>query len=81
MVKEDDGDFVRDNDGNVVISTSGHVGLTVSMDPVDGENLAGDQDDFAAKTARAKAFDFDHMASGVYKVTVPDGWRCEEGTS
>ena len=49
------------------------------MDPVDGENLAGDQDDFAAKTARAKAFDFDHMASGVYKVTIPSGWIARRG--
>ena len=79
VVSKSGDDFRYDADDNVVISTSGHAGVTVSMDPVDGENLAGDQDDFAAKTARVKAFDFDHMASGVYKVTVTPGWIAKRG--
>jgi hypothetical protein len=50
-------------------SKAGVKDLTVSMDPVKGENLAGDNDSFTAKTAANKAFDFDHMAAGVYTVT------------
>ena len=79
MVKESGEDFKLDADGDVIISTSGHVGVTVSMDFVEGENLAEDQDVFEAKTAGSKTFDFDHMASGVYTVTVPDGWQMQRG--
>ena len=79
VVKESGEDFKLDADGDVIISTSGHVGVTVSMDFVEGENLAEDQDVFEAKTAGSKTFDFDHMASGVYTVTVPDGWQMQRG--
>ena len=57
---------------------SGEPGLTVNMDPVDGENLAGESDSFEEK-GNTKGFDFGHMPAGVYKVTVPSGWRAQRG--
>ena len=60
-------------------SKAGVKGLTVSMDPVDGENLAGDQETFTAKTAGNLTFDFNHMAAGVYTVTAPSGWIARRG--
>ncbi|MCY4669552.1 MAG: carboxypeptidase regulatory-like domain-containing protein [Rhodococcus sp.] len=49
-------------------SKAGLTGLTVSMDPVDGENLAGKDDSFEEK-GNTKEFDFGRMPAGVYKVT------------
>ena len=60
-------------------SKAGVKGLTVSMDPVDGENLAMEDESFTAKTAGSLKFDFGHMPGGVYKVTVPDGWIGQRG--
>ena len=57
---------------------SGEPGLTVNMDPVDGENLAGESDSFEEK-GNTKGFNFGHMPAGVYKVTVPSGWRAQRG--
>ena len=60
-------------------SKAGVKGLSVSMDPVDGENLAMEDESFTAKTAGSLKFDFGHMPAGVYKVTVPDGWIGQRG--
>ena len=60
-------------------SKAGVKGLTVSMDPVDGENLAMEDESFTAKTAGSLKFNFGHMPGGVYKVTVPDGWIGQRG--
>ena len=58
---------------------SGVKGLTVSMDPVDGENLAGVDESFTAKSAGNLTFDFNRMPAGVYKVTAPSGWKAQRG--
>ncbi|MXY16865.1 MAG: hypothetical protein F4Y57_07675 [Acidobacteria bacterium] len=58
-------------------------GVEVSLDPVDGKNLAGTGDDFttASKDDATTAFDdthqfaFDDMAAGSYDLKVSDGWR------
>ena len=58
-------------------------GVEVSLDPVDGKNLAGTGDDFttASKNDPTTAFDdthqfaFDAMAAGSYDLKVSDGWR------
>ncbi len=60
-------------------SKAGVKGLTVSMDPVAGENLAMEDESFTAKTAGSLKFDFGHMPAGVYKVTAPDGWIAQRG--
>ena len=54
-------------------------GLTVNMDPVEGENLAMEDEAFTAKTAGSLKFDFGHMPAGVYKVTPPEGWIAQRG--
>ena len=74
--------WVRNKSGDDFASAnvkSGVKGLTVSMDPVDGENLAGEDESFTAKTAGNLTFDFNHMPAGVYKVTVPDNWIGQRG--
>ena len=58
-------------------------GVEVSLDPVDGKNLAGTGDDFTttskddATTAfdDTHQFDFGSMAAGSYDLKVSDGWR------
>ena len=66
-------DFVSSN------SRKGQAGLTVSMDPVTGENLAGESDSFEEK-GNTKGFDFGRMPAGVYTVTVSDdGWMAQRG--
>ena len=58
-------------------------GVEVSLDPVDGKNLAGVGGDFttASKNDPTTAFDdthrfaFDAMAAGSYDLKVSDGWR------
>ena len=45
-------------------SKAGVKGLTVSMDPVDGENLAEDQETFTDEKGTKLKFDFGHMAAG-----------------
>ncbi|MCY4574778.1 MAG: carboxypeptidase regulatory-like domain-containing protein, partial [Gemmatimonadetes bacterium] len=59
---------------------SGVKGLTVSMDPVDGENLAEEDESYTEK-GNTKVFDFNRMPAGVYKVTtVPEsGWIAQRG--
>ena len=72
-------DFAEDADGNVIEGKAGVAGLTVSMDPVEGENLAGDQDTFTDKKGATLKFDFGYMAGGVYEVTAPSGWIARRG--
>ncbi|MCY4667944.1 MAG: carboxypeptidase regulatory-like domain-containing protein, partial [Rhodococcus sp.] len=60
-------------------SKAGVKDLTVSMDPVDGENLAGVDESFTAKSAGNLTFDFNRMPAGVYKVTAPSGWIARRG--
>ncbi len=59
-------------------------GLSVSLDPVEGKNIAGEAQAFTtlkkkdAKTDHpddTHAFLFKDVAAGAYKLTVPDGWR------
>ncbi len=74
--------YVRNKSGDDFASANskaGVKGLTVSMDPVDGENLAMEDESFTAKTASRLKFDFGHMPAGVYKVTVPTGWIGQRG--
>ncbi|MDE0659869.1 MAG: carboxypeptidase regulatory-like domain-containing protein [Gammaproteobacteria bacterium] len=62
-------------------------GVVVSMDPVDGENLAGDADSYTSgtddKTTKnfneAMFFDWDRKASGEYKLSVSAGWVAKVG--
>ena len=79
VVSKSTDDFRTDVDGDVVISKAGVKDLSVSMDPVDGENLAGDQETFTDENGRTLLFDFGHMASGVYTVTAPNHWIAQRG--
>ncbi|MDE2655457.1 MAG: fibronectin type III domain-containing protein [Gemmatimonadota bacterium] len=58
------------------------VGVVVSMDPVDGENLAGDSDSYTSGTDNkdtknfneAVHFDWKQKEAGEYKLAVSGGW-------
>ena len=69
-------DFGYDADDNVVMSKAGVAGLTVGMDPVEGENLADQDESFTDERGRTLKFDFGQMPAGVYKVTTTpsSGW-------
>ena len=62
-------------------------GQTVSLDPVEGKNLAGEPHSQTTTEKNDKdtprddrvAFDFGSIAAGVYKVSVPTGWRAMLG--
>ncbi len=63
-------------------------GVSVSLDPVDGKNLAGEAQAFTTlKKNDAKSdhpndthhFQFSDVAAGAYKLTIPDGWRARKG--
>ena len=62
-------------------------GQTVSLSPVEGKNLAGeDQSYTTAEDDNTRtdidervAFNFDDVASGAYTLSVPDGWRARMG--
>ena len=62
-------------------------GQTVSLDPVEGKNLAGEAQSQTTTATNVAAtprndthqFDFGHIASGVYKLSVPAGWRARMG--
>ena len=65
-------------------------GQTVSLSPVEGKNLAGEEESYTTaekdtrkdKTKGLNAthqFSFGNVAAGVYKVGVPDGWRYRIG--
>ena len=63
-------------------------GVVVSMDPVDGENLAGDSDSYTSGTDNkatrnfneAMFFDWERKAAGEYKLNVSGGWVARVGT-
>ena len=62
-------------------------GVTVGMDPVPNENLAGDSDSYTSGTDNTRTpvneavhFDWDRKAAGEYKVSVPGGWIAKMGT-
>ena len=74
--------YVRNKSGDDFASANskaGVKGLTVSMDHVPGENLAGDDESFTDEKGTKLKFDFGHMAAGVYEVTVPDNWKAQRG--
>ena len=61
---------------------------TVTMDPVEGKNLAGESESFEAAEKDDKDtediderthFDFGRVADGVYEVGVPGGWQATAG--
>ena len=64
-------------------------GITVSLDPVEGKNIAGDAESYTTleKSIDRKTedleethqFDFGEIAAGVYTPSVPDGWRVRMG--
>ena len=70
-------------------------GQTVSLDPVAGKNLAGEAESATTTEKPVKGpgetskgtevldethqFDFGRIAAGVYKLSVPDGWRARMG--
>ena len=65
-------------------------GIEVSLAPVEGKNLAGEAESattVAKDTRKDKTkgidethqFDFDRIAAGVYKLSVPKGWRARMG--
>ena len=65
-------------------------GITVALSPVEGKNLAGDEesyttteeDDRKDKTKGVDpthVFDFGSIASGAYALSVPSGWRAMDG--
>ena len=64
-------------------------GITVTLSPVEGKNLAGDEESYttAAKKTDRKTedldethqFDFGAIASGAYGLSVPSGWRARSG--
>ena len=78
-VAMDDGDEFKTTDPDVV------AGITVSLTPVEGKNLAGDEESYTTaekKTDRKTEdldetleFDFGSIASGAYEISVPSGWR------
>ena len=57
----------------------GHPGVTVSMEPVDGKNLAGEAAEPFTEEGDVKKFDFGRKADGAYSVGVPDGWMATAG--
>ena len=62
-------------------------GLTVSLSPVDGKNLAGEEasyttaekDNTKTDLNEKRDFNFAGVAAGAYKLNVPDGWRAKMG--
>ena len=79
-VKTSGDDFAMDVDGSPKVTKTGQPGLSVSLNPVENENLAGTDESFTAEKAGDMAFDFGQMASGVYTVTVSDAnWTAQRG--
>ena len=65
-------------------------GRVVGLSPVDGKNLAGDEEEYTTaerdtrsdKTKGLNAthqFEFEDVASGAYTLDIPDGWRAMVG--
>ncbi len=83
QVKMDSGD------GFTKMAKVGVAGTAVTLDPVAGKNLEGDDEAFEAaekddKDTKAldetKQFDFGRMADGVYELGIPSGWVATGGT-
>ena len=86
-------DFLERGDGEGPAGPRFEAGLTVSVDPVEGKNLAGEGKTYTTaekdtRTSKQKAagvanpthqFDFDAIAAGAYKLSVPTGWRAKQG--
>ena len=81
---------VKDGDDFEVKDAVFVPGQTVSLSPVDGENLAGEEQSYttAEKDTRkdktkgldaTHQFEFEDVASGVYALGIPDGWRAMVG--
>ena len=86
VVTKADDDFELGNDRKVEITTAGIPGFTVSMDFVEGENLAAESaDPFVSETKNMvtdKKFDFGQMPAGVYDVTISADtadWNVQRG--
>ena len=77
-------DFKLGGNRAVAITKEGLPGFTLSMDPVDGENIAGESADppFEAKKKTDLEFDFGQMPAGVYTVTISGDttkWNVQRG--
>ena len=85
--RDDDDDFdlhLSEDDDPAAVE-----GITVTLDPVTGKNLAGESESFTTadkddKDTKGiddtKQFDFGQMADGVYAIGVPSGWVAKAGT-
>ena len=82
----------RDGDGFKVTDPAFVAGQTVGLMPVEGKNLAGEDQSYTSaekdtrkdKTKGLDAthqFGFEDVASGAYKLSVPDGWRARTPTA
>ena len=73
-------DFARNGDGTFRVSKEGQAGLEVSIDPVEGENLAGANDSWTAEKKSNLRFDFGNMPGGAYTFSVSDdNWMAQRG--
>ena len=84
VTKHAQNDFVLGSNRVVSVTKAGVPGFTLSMDPVDGENIAMESAEpaFAAKKASDLKFDFGQMPAGVYTVTISgddDEWNVRRG--
>ena len=86
-VAMDDGDDFED-----VEEADTEAGVTVSLSPVDGKNLAGEEESFTTteKDTRSdktkgdnpmSAFTFAGVAAGAYTLSVSDGWQANGGNA
>ena len=70
------------------VAISNVKGVVVSMDPVDGENLAGDSESYTSGGTNVKTtpwndsreFNWGRKAAGEYKLNVSSGWVAKVGT-
>ena len=78
------------SDGFVVKDPTFVPGITVALTPVEGKNLAGDEESYTSaekddRTDKTKGvdpthvFDFGAIASGAYKLSYSSGWRAKSG--
>ena len=80
----------KDGDDFADVATVFVPGQTVSLSPVEGKNLAGEEESYttAEKDTRddktkgldaTHQFSFGDVAAGVYTLSIPDGWRAKMG--
>ena len=80
-------DVIKSGDDFLERSPRFVAGQSVTLSPVEGKNLAGDEETYTtAATDNTKTpldethqFDFGAIAAGVYDVSVPSGWRARLG--